>query len=192
MSNKSFRNEDCIPDAESENMSKCNGSNLQEVRIYDYRDFPNLVTASLAPGNSLIALATSLGPSSIVDQRFSAILDEDQVPNSVNQRMSVLYQPTFIRRSSYGDLTSPSKLDQSVGGYFCSLLSNEKSLEDNCTLKHPESDYHINTYSYRQNRFVFLTFVSYKSHSKLIQFISIVIYNVLLRISAGSIEMAFI
>ena len=158
MSKMTHMNEDSIPDFETENLSNCNGTSLQEVRIYEYRDFPNLITASLAPGNSLVALATSLGSNSHTDQRFSQIIDEDQVPNNVNQRMSVLYQPTFIKGSSFDDLTSPNILDQSVGGFFCSLLSNEKSLEKNCTIKRPDSNFHtsINTYSYCQDEYVLL------------------------------------
>ena len=157
MSSSSFRDEESIPEAAAENVSNCNGSSLQEVRIYDYRDFPNLVSASLVPGNStLVALATSLDPS-LSDHRCSTIVDEDQVPNSFNQRTSVLYQPTFIKKSSLDDLSSPN---QSMGGCFCSLLSNEKSLENTCSLKRPESNIYsfnqINTYSYNQDGFVML------------------------------------
>ena len=79
---------------------------LQEVRLYNpfsFKDFPNLMTESLANFTEI----------------NNHILDEEEVPT---HRVSVLYQPTS---NSFEGLTSPNKLEQSVGGCFCSLLSQE-------------------------------------------------------------------
>ncbi|KAI6657530.1 E3 ubiquitin-protein ligase TRAF7-like [Oopsacas minuta] len=104
-------------DPEPEYMSNGTGG-LQEVQIYNFRDFPNLITDSIA-GYGRGFLGNSLNEHQIMTCQIN---DEEEVPN---HRMSVLYQPTFISNASFESLTSPSKLDQSMGGRFCSLKSNE-------------------------------------------------------------------
>ena len=89
-------------DPEPENSVNGVGS-LQEVQLYNpfcFKDLPNLLTESLAN-----------------------ILDEEEVPT---HRVSVLYQPT---NSSFEGNNSPIKLDQSVGGCFRSVSSNELNLD---------------------------------------------------------------